>query len=121
MRFECTDLVFGQASGEPRHDETFKSQTDVKSIARLFPGRRRDRGPAVAPQFHESFCRKLTQRTAHDRAACTETLADRVFRKLRAWRKRLLDDGVAERSIDRACSISVGFRLRPGHGSQFPL
>jgi hypothetical protein len=121
MRFERTDLFFGQASSEPRHDKAFKPQADVKSIARFFPGGRRDSGPAIAPQFHESFGRKLTQSAAHDRAACAETLADRVFRKFRARGERLLDDRVAERSIDRPCSISVGFCLRPGHGSEFPL
>jgi len=64
---------------------------------------------------------RLTQSAAHDRAACAETLTDRVFRKFRARGERLLDDRVAERSIDRPCSISVGFCLRPGHGSEFPL
>ena len=87
--------------GKPRHAQVFDPKPDIKSIAGLFPRRRRYSGPTIATQFHEPFSRKLTQRTAHDRAASAETFADGVFRKFRARLQRLLDDRVAQSAIDR--------------------
>jgi len=121
MRFKRLDLLFAQTSGKPRHDQVFDPKPDIKSIAGLFPRRRRYSGPTIATQFHEPFSRKLTQRTAHDRAASAETFADGVFRKFRARLQRLLDDRVAQSAIDRPRSVRVGFCLRPGHGSELSL
>jgi len=45
---------------------------------------------------------KLTERMAHDRTACPETLTDRIFRKFCAGLQCLFDDGTAQRAADHA-------------------
>ena len=95
MGFEPFDLVRGQPAGEPRDDQPFEPEPDVKHIAGLIPARCCDRSAAVASKLDQAFGRELPEHMAHDRAARAEAFADCVLGQLGARRQRLLDDGVA--------------------------
>src|SRR5262249_26234758 len=110
MRFEPADLVARQPAGEPLHDEALDPEPHLVGVARLLPGRRCDRGAMVAPQLDKALGSELSERRPHDGAARAEALADRVLGQLRARRQRLLDDGVAQRTADRAGAVGA----RPG-------
>src|SRR5262245_51249462 len=89
MRFQRLDLIRCQPPGQPRDDKTLKPEPYIERVARFLPGRRRDRGTAIAPQLDQPLGCKAAERAAHDGAAGAEALADRVLWKLRAGRQRL--------------------------------
>ena len=108
MSLELVDLRARKVASKPLHYQAFETDAYVENISRLIPAWCCDRGSLIAAKFYQAFGGKLTERMAHDRTACPETLTDRIFRKFCAGLQCLLDDGPTKHSIDRTHTIDIG-------------
>ena len=72
-------LLLRKLAREARHNELLHRDTDFENIARFVPARDGNRGSPIAPEFYKAFGGKLPQRIAHDGAAGTKLLTDRVL------------------------------------------
>lgn len=111
-------LLARELSGKPLYDEALQPAPNLEDVAGFVPAGLGHCRTAVTPKLDETLGGKLAERVPDEGTADAEALADRVLGQLRAGLERLLDDGMAERTVDGSGTITADLHRTLGHVSK---